>query len=308
MNTKSRQLAAVALVAAVIAGWLFVQNRSATSADEPARKAEEADILKTSEAFARAFERGDAKAIGDFFTEEGEYVDEDSAPVRGRANLEKAYATFFAKRPEIKVSGKTDKVRFLSKDTAIEEGTFTVMAKDRPADSSRFSALYVREDGKWRIAMLKEWGDETTNRADLNDLAWLIGSWETGDAEHKATTSYEWAESKKFIICRFNIANLKDKVATSGSGVQVIGIDPAVDRIRSWTFGADGGIGEANWSHDGDRWVIDSHATLADGTSTSATNQLTRAGDKAFTWRSVERTVEGQRQPDLAAVKVTRVK
>ena len=47
-----------------------------------------------SESFGRAFEKGDVKAVGSFFTNEGEYGDEDSPPLHGRAAIEKAYAQF----------------------------------------------------------------------------------------------------------------------------------------------------------------------------------------------------------------------
>jgi uncharacterized protein (TIGR02246 family) len=307
MKCKRNWFVAVGVLAAVAATIVLVQQMPATNAGEGERKADETDIGKVSAAFARAFEKGDAKAVGAYFTDEAEYVDDEGVTVHGRAALEKAYADFFAKRAELTVETKTDKIRFLSKDTAVEEGTFTVRAKDRPPNASRFSTLYVREDGRWRMAMLKEWGDETTNRPDLQDLAWLVGSWETEGPETIARTTYEWSESKKFLVCKFTITQKKDKALFS-SGTQVIGVDPAYGMIRGWTFSSDGGIGEAGWTYDGERWNIDSHATLADGSATSALNQIKRAGDDGFTFRSVQRTLEGERQPDIGPVKVKRVK
>ena len=59
---------------------------------------------------------------------------------------------------------------------------------------------------------------------------------------------------------------------------------------------------------DGERWVIESRGTLADGSETTAVNFLTRAGNDAFTWRSVRRTLDGKAQPDVGPVKVNRVK
>jgi uncharacterized protein (TIGR02246 family) len=307
MKGKPRWVAVACLLVVALGTWLVVEQRPLGTAGESTRKADEADIRKVSEALARAFEKGDAKAVGAFFTAEGEYVDEDSQPLSGRAALEKAYAQFFAKREAVKVVSKIDKIRFLGKDTAVEEGTFTVHAKDRPVEASRYSTLYARQDGRWLVAMLKEWGDETTEKPHLHDLAWLIGTWEADGPEQIARTSYEWTDSKKFILCKFTITPKKDKAAAS-SGTQLIGVDPAYEFIRSWTFTSDGGIGEASWTYDGDRWVIDSRATLADGSMTTAINHLTRAGDDAFTWRSVERTLDGERQPDIAAVKVRRIK
>ena len=307
MKIPFTRIATIAILAAVAGGLLIGQPWLAGRADEPVRAADEADIRKVSEAFARAFESGDAKAVGAFFTESGEYVDDESAPIRGRAALEKAYAGFFAKRGEIKVQAKTDKIRFLGKDAALEEGTFAVHSKNRPTNESRFSSLYLREEGKWRIAMLKEWTDENSTRPDLQDLAWLIGSWESDGPEMLARTTYSWGDNKKFVQCRFEIKKKNDNSVVS-SGTQTIGVDPAIGLIRAWTFGSDGSVGEAVWSHDGDRWNIDSRATLPDGSATSALNHLTREGDDEFRWRSVQRSVEGESQPDIATVKVRRVK
>jgi uncharacterized protein (TIGR02246 family) len=306
MTSKWAGVAAAGLLAAAVTGFILAQDRPAPPAGEtPQRPADEAAIREASQALARAFEKGDAKAVAGAWTEEGEYSDDQGKKVRGRAALEKAYAEFFAKRPELKVESKTASVRFLGPDTAVEEGTFTVRSKNAPADASRYSALYTRQNGRWLIALLKEWGDEETTHASLGDLAWLIGSWETEGDGPRAQTTYEWADpNKKFIRCRYTVA--AGKGVPGSSGTQVIGIDPASGQVRSWTFDSDGGIGEATWDWDNDHWAIDSDATLADGTRTTATNFLTPAGDGAFTWRSVERTLDGEKQPDIGPVKVRR--
>jgi len=299
-------IATVGVVAVVAIGLVLAQDKP--PAKEAPRPDDEKAIRETSEAIAKAFEKGDAAAFAGFFTEEGEYQDEDKDIVRGREALTQAYAKFFAKRPELKVETKIDKIRFLGKDTAVEEGTFTVKAKDTPPNASKYSALYARQDGKWMIAVLKEWGDDKANEANIEDLAWLIGAWESEGDGSKAQTKYEWSDSKKFIKCQYTVKiKLKDKTVDS-TGTQVIGVDPAVGLLRAWTFDSDGGVGEATWIFDGDKWVIESSASLADGTDLSATNFLTRSGDDAFTWRSVQKSADGVPQPDSGIVKVKRVK
>lgn len=300
MSRKWGVVAVVAVLAAGVSGFLAANDSSS------ARPQDEAAIRSASEAFARAFEKGDAGAVAGLFTDEGAYVEEGGRRIHGRMAIAKAYGEFFQKRQQLKVESKTDAIHFLGKDTAAEEGTFTVKAKSTPAVSSRFSTLYVRQDGKWLIALLKEWGDDKTDAADLGDLAWLIGSWESESGDLTARTTYEWAPNKKFIHAQYSIAPKKagEKVM---SGTQFIGVDPATDRIHAWLFDADGGIGESSWTFDGDRWVIDSNGTLPDGSSTTAENFMIRSGDDAFTWRSVRRTVDGQPLPDLGAVKVKRV-
>ena len=277
----------------------------AAPALSPARAKDDAAIRAAAQSFAAAFQAGDAKALTALFTEEGEYLDEGSEPIHGREALAKQYGEFFAKRKELKAEAKTDSIRFLGPDTAIEEGTFTVTVKDTPPNESRYSALYVRSGDKWLIALLKEWQDETTNRATLEDLAWLIGTWESTSPEVTAKTTYAWAANKSFIRADFSITPKKDGEKPS-AGAQIIGVDPAVGRIRSWLFGSDGSIGEATWAWDGERWMIDSAGTLADGTSTGAVNFLARSGSDTFTWRSVSRVHAGATLPDLPAITVKR--
>lgn len=281
------------------------QSSSPAAGSGASRPQDEKAIEETSLALAKSFATGDAKAVATLFTEDAEYLDDEGQTLHGRETLGKAYTELFAKLKNVKAESKTDAVRFLSRDTAIEEGTFTVTTQDRPANASRFSALYVRQDGKWLIALLKEWGDATTGQPKLDNLAWLIGAWESSGEEATARTTYSWAPNKTFIRADFTISPKKGEKPTSGT--QVIGIDPAVGQIRAWLFAADGGIGESTWVWDGDQWMIESVGTLSDGTPTSAVNFLARSGDDAFTWRSVGRTLAGEADADTAPVTVKRV-
>ena len=318
-------------------GWILAEDMptstATTSAKTTARAKDEQAIKAASQALASAFEEGDAKAVAALFTEQAEYLDEGSEPIQGRAALSKAYEGFFAKRKELQAESRSDSIRFLGADAAIEEGTFTVTVKDVAPHASRFTALYVREGGNWLIGQLKEWNDESTRRTSLEDLAWLIGSWEADSPDVVARTTYSWTANKSFIRVDYTITAKKpvpakdreqdedsepvskkpvdkEEPAKTGplstSGVQVIGIDPAVGLIRTWLFDAEGGIGESNWVWDGDKWVIESVGTLPDGTETKSMNFLQGSGD-SFTWKSVKRTVGGEALPDIAPVKVKRV-
>src|SRR5262249_11436636 len=74
------------------------------AADEPSKRPEdEAAIRKVSGDFLKAVEKGDAKAVAAFWTEEGEYITEDGTTIRGRADLEAAYAKALAKNKKLKV-------------------------------------------------------------------------------------------------------------------------------------------------------------------------------------------------------------
>ena len=50
--------------------------------------AEMTAVRKTADAFAKAFNAGDARAVAAFWTKDGEYIGPDGAEVRGRDELE----------------------------------------------------------------------------------------------------------------------------------------------------------------------------------------------------------------------------
>jgi uncharacterized protein (TIGR02246 family) len=240
--------------------------------------------------------------LPEHWTAEGEYSGTDGHKVRGRDALAKGFQAFFATTPEVTSKVEHDEIRFLGNDTALDEGK--VVTRRGPleaAASAKFSALFVREDGKWRIAQLTESAPEGDS---ISDLAWLIGDWssrEKGGAEIR--TSYSWHANKKFIIGEFTIKE-KDR---SFSGTHVIGVEPKSGVIHSWTFEASGGVGEADWHHDGDHWILDSSGTLPDGRALTQTNVLRKVNDATFTWQSVNRSLDDSTLDDLPPVKVTRV-
>jgi len=268
-----------------------------------ARNADRASIRAALESFVKAFESRDPKALAAHWTAEGEYQSEAGATVQGRGALEKAFTEFFAKTPEVKAEIQPESLRFLSTDTAIGEGLVTVRRGPAvPSTSARYSALLVREEGRWRLAQLSE---SPNDKVSIADLDWLIGEWKsTGGQGAEIRTTYSWAPSKKFINVQFSIKE-KDLALT---GAQVIGVDPATGSIHSWTFEADGGVGAGQWSRDGDHWVLDAAGTLNDGTTLTETNILRRINEDTFTWQSINRLLDDSEIPDLPPVKVARVK
>ena len=222
----------------------------------------------------------------------------------GRANLESSFAEFFSNNPDAKAEVHPASLRFLSRDTAMGEGNVAVRrGPTQPAKAANYSALFVRDDGQWRLAQLRE--ISPSDNATVDDLSWLIGEWKsvTGEGAEIRTT-YTWDDNKKFINVQFTLK----EPTLSLSGRQIIGVDPATGGIRSWTFEANGGVAEADWRHDGDHWVLDSDGTLPDGRTLTQTNVLRRINDDTVTWQSVDRLLGDEKIPDLAPVKVTRIK
>jgi uncharacterized protein (TIGR02246 family) len=279
----------------------------ATSKSQPAasdaRNQDRSAIEAALASFAQAFEAGDAKSLAAHWTAEGEYQNDSGITVRGRDSLESSFAAFFAASPDAKAEVRPEALRFLSRDAAVAEGTVAVRRGPAdPAKSAQYSALFVRDEGHWRMAQLRE---SSRNEPTIEDLGWLIGEWKSANNEGaEIRSTYSWDANKKFIHVRFTV---QEKTIGFG-GTQIIGVDPATGGIRSWTFEARGGVAEADWQRDGDNWVLDAVGTMPDGRILSETNVLRRVNDDTITWQSVDRTLDDVDVPDLAPVKVTRVK
>jgi uncharacterized protein (TIGR02246 family) len=261
-------------------------------------------IRATLRSLVQAFGAGDAKAAAALWTDNGEFVREGEGAIQGREALEKGFAAILARKDRPKVSVEPGPVRFLSRDLALDEGKVTVRGgPDDPALTSDYSVLLVREDGKWRIAQLRE--SPAEEATSLQDLAWLVGDWRSAAGEAaEILTTYSWAENKKFLQVKFTIRE-KDRAL---SGFQVIGVDPATKELRAWTFEAEGGIVEATWRRDGEHWTAEAVGTLADGRTLTAVNILRRINEDTFTWQSTQRALDDEGLPDLPPTKVTRVK
>jgi uncharacterized protein (TIGR02246 family) len=269
---------------------------------EKENTADQTAIKSAGQSFAKAYMTGDAKGLAAHWTEKGEYFADDGTTIRGRANIETAYAELFAKqKAETKAQVETTSIRFPSKDTAIEEGFFKVWKGKEPPVATKYTILHVREQGQWLMAVVRELPSEGVS---LRDLDWLLGTWVAQRGDNEIRTTYEWWGDKTFI--RVNITlKQKDRTVT---GFQMIGKDRSTGQLRSWTFDPDGSFGEATWTRNGKKWVQEFAAVLDTGTVVSATHILTSIDDDTFTFQSVERTVGGAEAPDIPPVRVVRVK
>ncbi len=307
-------LAAGAAMALLVSSWLasgngqtagpgaskLVQAKESPKDDQDRPEDREA-IRKSASDFIQAFEKADAKAIASLWTEQGEYHDDNGVSLRGRAAIEKAYADFFKSKPKGKIEVDVRSIRFLGKDAAVEEGVL----RTRPAgaelpSATYYSALHVREDGKWKIASVQESG---TAEDKLEDLGWLIGTWTAKVKDKEMEMHFGWNAKKTQIRNQFTV---KEAGKVTVSGTQTIAFDPQHGRLRSWMHDDEGGHGQALWYRDGNRWVLDALGVLPNGRETSSTNIITRLGDDEFLWRSTHRMVGNNPVPDSDPVKLTR--
>jgi uncharacterized protein (TIGR02246 family) len=280
------------------------------AAAEPIDKAkEEAALRKTAEAFVEAFNKGDAKALAAFFTDDGDMIDQEGHPVKGRKAIEQAYTKLFADTKGAKLFITITSVRVARPDLALEDGfTEVVPADGGPPSSARYTVVHVKQEGKWMLESVREAIAVPPNNTErLEDLAFLIGEWtEDVDKGGNAKASYSWDEQKNFILNTFDVT-AKD-VSIAG-GLQYIGYDAAAKKPRAWSFLFNGGFAEGVWTKDGDnKWKIAVTGTGREGKTATATNVFTKIDDDHFSFQFTDRVIDGKPLPDDKPVKMKRVK
>jgi uncharacterized protein (TIGR02246 family) len=287
---------------------------SFVKAAEPAKEtaaakspnAAELAVRKAAQEFDQAFNTGSADKIAALWTADAEYVDEDGARYVGRDQIKKEYAGFFAASPQSKIRSLTDSVRLINDMTAVEDGR--AMIDPPPAGApvtSRYTALYVLQDGKWMLSSVHDMRVVTpSNYHRLDDFEWLIGTWKGGGGDVQIETTCRWLGNKSYIERTY-------RTITAGlptmSGTQIIGWDPEQQQMCSWNFSSDSGYAKEVWKPRAGGWWTQSAGVTGDGTKTSAVKVFQRLDDDTLSLQSTERTLGGVQLPDLKEIIFKRV-
>jgi uncharacterized protein (TIGR02246 family) len=316
----------VALIAAVNADVSAAQQKPAetqpaqqapptpvAAPGAPAAKAvpadgNEAHIRAGAQAFIKAFNAGDAKALAEMWTPNGTIADEQGNVFKGRKAIEEQYAALFKAHPGVRMQIAIKSIDFPSSTTAIEDGVTQLLTKDsEPPSAARYTAVQVQEDGKWLMASVREAAmPVASNFAQLQELGWLVGEWEAKSDGVTAHSQIRWIANKSFLQRTFSVNRDGMQVA---SGMQIIGWEPRSERIVSWTFDSSGGHGMGIWNAMPEGWGIDSTGVTADGVPTTAKDHLIRVPGESnvFGWRSVDRKLGDTKVPDVPEVVFDRV-
>jgi uncharacterized protein (TIGR02246 family) len=271
--------------------------------------ASEATIRATAEAFIKAFNAGDAKAVANLWTPNGTVADEQGNLLKGRKAIEEEYAALFKAHPTARMQVAIKSIDFPTPTTAVEDGMTQVVTTDNdPPAASRYTVVHVQEDGKWLMASVRESTiPVASNFAQLQELAWLVGDWESKSNDTTARSQTSWIANKSFLQRNFSVH--RDGLLIA-SGTQIVGWDPRSERIVSWTFDSSGGYGTAVWSAAPEGWGIDSAGVTADGVPTSSKDRLIRVPgeNNVFGWRSTDRKLGDTKIPDVPEVVFDRIK
>jgi uncharacterized protein (TIGR02246 family) len=298
---KARLLLAFAVALPLLMGGPGVAQKGDKAKDGDA-------IFERAKAFAAVFDKGDAKAVAEFWAEDGDYTDQNGKRLKGRAAIAKAFAGYFAENKGAKLRIDSEALRFVTDDVAIEDGLTEVIPADGgPPSRARYTIVHVKREGKWCLNSVRDAAfSPPTNYEHLRGLEGLIGQWVgDGDKGEVARLSLAWAHGQNFVIAHYTTSF---KNVNMDGGTQWIGYDPVAKKVRSWSFETSGGFGEGSWTQDGKTWTVKTTAVLRDGVKASATNVLTLVNADTLSLSSKDRKLGDKEMPDLKEVRLKRLR
>jgi uncharacterized protein (TIGR02246 family) len=265
----------------------------------------EREILQQAEGLINAFNAQDVAGVLACFADEAELVDDAGVIHAGREAIGELLTLYFERFPGAQMWVEVDSIRKVG-PLAIEEGvrSFGLPESDSLVDL-RYTLLRLQTADGWKIISLRDEQPLTlpSHPAVLSDLTWLIGNWVNDGGDLVVHIDYRWDESRHFILGNYQVTRDGQTVMNSS---QRIGWDPVQRTIRSWTFDADGGFSQGNWTEVDGAWVIKSSAVLPEGLIGSATLTMQPITSERFVLRSVDRLVGDVRADDVEVTIVKR--
>ncbi len=261
-------------------------------AAEPAVAPQEAEIRAASLAYMTALSKADVTSIVGAWTSQGTFVDADGEVHLAREIAQREFAVGEHPQEPSDLSAPATFIRMVTPQVAIEQ------SKPEEAQStSNFVAIWVKQDQRWLLDYLREIPTVAILRANpLEELAWMLGRWQTEGTGPQATLEVKWADDRQFLLQDFTVHTPgEDELRVQ----QRIGWDPSEKVIRSWLFRSDGGFEEGAWSREGDVWVVRKVGVLPGGEKTSTVNFLTHEQPEKCWFKALEVRVGDQNFEDV---------
>lgn len=263
-------------------------------------------IRQSVAAYVAAYNAGDAKTLAALWAEQGELISADGSRWEGRQQLEQLFAADFSATPGSKIEIDEIEIELFSPRIAIETGVARVLDPNSTPSDTKYRAVHLKTAEGWKIESVKEAEvppSPPSHYEHLQYLSWLVGQWSSGTGDTQIETTCRWTSNQNFLMQTF-------KILVAGSvdfeGTQIIGWDPTLQSVRSWTFDSDGGFGVGRWSGEEGRWTAKILHTLPDGRRGSATNIYEILDDNSVRYQSIGRQVDGELMPSVGPVTVAR--
>lgn len=276
-------------------------------AAKPAWNDAQKSVVDTVGRYVTAFNKGDLKAIEDFFAEDARLITVDGEIFEGRPAILELFREGFEGNPGLTMSSDIRSVRLIGDSVAIESGFLATRTESDPKDDVvAYEVVHVKRDGRWRMFEIfetspAEEGPREPHAEKLAALDFLAGEWieesESATIEHVV----RWTPNHRFLLLEYRSETPDGKPIRVAE--QRVGWDPRSKSVRSWLFEEDGGHSTCVWSssRDGDFWTIRADGVLADGRSIASTLKLSRTAKDRIRIDVYDRSVDGVEQPDQPA-------
>ena len=276
----------------MLAGLAFVH---VAGADQNADQGEHA-VRAAAREYVTAVQRGDADTLAKMWTSDGDYVDSSGQVFKAKGIIHRQPVAPWQKTDSADLSLPKSSLRFITTDVAIEDGASQFgVYEDGRALLGRFTAVWVKRDGRWLLDSLRESVSSSPPPENhLQPLSWLLGEWAGAADDAVVLVSSHWSDGGKYIVREFLV---RSDGREDISGSQRIGWDSATGKIRCWTFDSQGGSGTGFWRRDGDRWIVESKDVMGDGKKSTSSAVYVPAGDGSFTWETTSGEVAGTKLP-----------
>ena len=273
--------------------------------DASAVPGEQEAIHQRLASYLEAFNKQDAVAVAKFWSPDCLSIAEDSGErLEGREALQQQFAAFFKEAPGARLAGQITDIRIVRPEVAVIEGRTTLVVGDAEPVVSVFAATLVKDGNEWLISNSRERDlpPPMSPHDALQDLEWLIGTWQDQSEDAQVITTVRWSPNQAFLIRSFTAQFADEEL----QGTQIIGWDPLNRQIRTWIFSSDGSFGQGTISKHDQDWMLKMSQTLSDGRTAAGTQVITRVDDNTITVQVIGETINGEPSPASAAVTVVR--
>ena len=258
--------------------------------------ADDQRIRQASAGYLAALNKGQLDGIMAFWSPDADYIDEAGKMTRGRDAIAALFKKSLAEQKGAKFKGQIHSLKLLRNEIALVDGSVEVTLPEGTRDTNRYAVVWAKSGDKWLISSARDLPTEIDHLpslayAHLQSLEWLIGDWVDQSDKVDVNISCRWAPSKTFLIMEYSVKHDKEEPLLV---TQRIGWDPYNQLVRSWTFDSKGGFGEGYWERDGNHWLVGVSGILPDGGAGSATHVYDFVNQDTFTWRSIDREIDGQ--------------
>ena len=122
----------------------------------------------------------------------------------------------------------------------------------RSSQQTRFSGVLVKQDGAWRIRLIRQLSARQSPQAPpaepVKEMGWLVGEWAGMGDGMQVHVSTNWDMGNRYIVSRFEY---EPKSGEPYEAEVRAGWDPELHTIKSWYFDSRGTISSTVWNKNG---------------------------------------------------------